>query len=265
MVTFVGMDLAWARRARTGLAALAADGRLVASCSVVSDDEIAAFVAQHAPGEVVAAIDAPIVVPNGTGRRDCEARLGEIFGRYDAGAHPTNRSRPYFDPPRARTLAERFGWDVDPSVAPACGTSVAIEVYPHPAMVALFGLSRVIPYKHKPGRGLVVLRHASSEVLDLMERVASPLRLPSSARWTEIRRSVHEASRKSALRTVEDEIDAVFCAYLAWLWVHERARMEVLGDVDRGYIVIPGRPTVEPRTDRPARASPDRTGRSSRS
>lgn len=67
MTGYLGMDLAWGPRARTGLAALDPSGRLVASCSVRTDDEIAAFVAHHSPGETVAAVDAPLVVPNTTG------------------------------------------------------------------------------------------------------------------------------------------------------------------------------------------------------
>jgi predicted RNase H-like nuclease len=250
MVRYLGVDLAWGERARTGLAALDEDGRLVASATVVTDDDIASFVERWVPGEVVAAIDAPLVVPNLTGRRDCEAELGAIFGRYAAGAHPSNRSRPYFDPPRGQTLAGRFGWDLDPARTPGAGTSVAIEVYPHPAMVALFGLGRVISYKHKPGRDLPALRRANVELLDHVERVCEdPLRLSTSARWAQVRRVVPEAARKSELAGVEDEVDAVFCAYLAWLWGRRDPRMEVLGDVDRGYIVIPGRPTAAPEPD----------------
>lgn len=150
MVRPVGIDLAWGPRARTGLAVLDEEGRLVASGTVVSDDDIAAFLGRWAPGEVVAAIDAPLVVPNRTGRRDCEAELGRLFGAYDAGAHPSNRSRPYFDPPRGQTLAHRFGWDLDPARPPGRGASVAIEVYPHPAMVTLFGLDRVLPVPPAP-------------------------------------------------------------------------------------------------------------------
>jgi predicted RNase H-like nuclease len=246
-VRYVGMDLAWGDRARTGLAVLDEAGRLAASGSVVSDDEIAAFLARTAPGEVVVAIDAPLVVPNRTGRRDCEAEVTRRFGAYDAGAHPTNRSRPGMDPPRAHALARRFGWCIDPAQAPCEGVPVAIEVYPHPAMVALFGLGRVIPYKHKPGRDLASLQDAAAGLLDHVERVCGPtLALHASARWCEIRRTVHDAGRKSELRAVEDEVDAVVCAYLAWLWGRRDPRMEVLGDVDRGYIVVPGPPTTEP-------------------
>lgn len=245
MATYLGIDLAWSTRARTGVAVLDTSGRLVASCSVVTDEEIAEVVAEHAVGRVVAAIDAPLVVPNATGRRDCEAAVGRLFAAYDAGAHPANRSRPWFDPPRGAVLAERFGWDLDPRTAPDGVASVAIEVYPHPAMVALFGLGRVLPYKAKPGRDLPALRTAFTVLLDHLERVVGPtLGLAGSARWEQIRAVVAGATRKAHLRAVEDEVDAILCAYLAWLWGRRDPRMVVLGDVEGGYIVVPGPPTA---------------------
>jgi len=243
-VTYLGIDLAWAQRARTGLAALDHTGRLVASASVVSDDEIAAFVATHAPGPVVVAIDAPLVVPNATGQRVAERALGDVYRAYDAGAHPANRSRPLFDPPRAETLAARFGWSSDPS---SSAERVAIEVYPHPAMVALFGLDRVIPYKAKRRRDLPSLIAAFGVLLDHLERVCDePLRLSSSPRWAELRLVVATAERKVDLRRIEDEVDAIFCAYLAWLWATDRAGMRVFGSLADGYIVVPSRPLAPP-------------------
>ncbi|RYV52960.1 DUF429 domain-containing protein [Pengzhenrongella frigida] len=246
-MAYIGLDLAWGRNARTGLAALDPAGRLTASGAVRTDDEIAAFVAEHAPGEVVAAIDAPLVVPNLTGRRVCEALVAQEFGRYHAGAYPANRSRPYFDPPRAATLAERFGWDVDPGTTPLSGSSVAIEVYPHPAMVTLFGLATVLPYKAKPGRDVGSLRAAFILLLDHLERTCEdPLQLSRSARWAGLRRAAATAERKSQLGAIEDEVDAILCAYLAWLWGRQDRRMRVLGDVTGGYIVIPGTAQVPP-------------------
>ena len=118
MTTYLGIDLAWAARARTGLAALDEDGRLVASTSVITDDEITAFVETHRPGTVVAAIDAPLIVPNATGSRVARAAHQPEFGPYDAGHCPSNRSRPLFDPPRGETLCEWFGWDPDPATPP---------------------------------------------------------------------------------------------------------------------------------------------------
>jgi predicted RNase H-like nuclease len=244
VTSYLGIDLAWSDRNRTGLAALDGEGRLVASSTVRTDDEIAAFVTAHAAdGPVVAALDAPLVVPNATGRRDCEAQLSREFGRFHAGAHPANRSRPWFDPPRGEVLAARLGWDTDPATSPG-GVSVAVEVYPHPAMVALFGLTTVIPYKQRGQRRDVdLLRVAFGDLLGHMEDACEdPLHLSASARWAEIRRGVATATRKSYLRLLEDEIDAVFCAYLAWRWGQRDPWLRVVGDAARGYIVVPEPP-----------------------
>ncbi|MCV2392691.1 DUF429 domain-containing protein [Actinotalea sp. M2MS4P-6] len=250
MSAFVGIDLAWGPRNRTGVAVCDGTGRLVASETVRTDDQLAMVLDPWLAGagqDVVVALDAPLVVPNDTGRRDCEAELGRVFARYDAGAHPANRGRTWFDPPRGTELARRFGWEIDPAVRPLGGRAVAIEVYPHPAMVALFGLGRVLPYKQKPGRDLETLRTAWVQLLGHLERVAGPtLRLAESVRWAEIRRTVHTATRKVDLRAIEDEVDAIVCAYLAWLWAHDRDRMDVFGDVERGYIVVPHRDLVAP-------------------
>jgi predicted RNase H-like nuclease len=108
-------------------------------------------------------------------------------------------------------------------------------------MVVLFGLDRVIPYKQKPGRDLASLRAAHLTLLDHMERVFGDLLgLGSSRRWEQIRAGVASATRKVDLRLLEDEVDAIVCAYLAWLWAREPGRMVVLGDVAHGYIVVPG-------------------------
>lgn len=252
MTSYLGIDLAWAQRARTGLAVLDVSGRIIASSTVVKDDEIARFVAEHVPGEVVVAIDAPLVVPNATGRRDCEAELGWVFGAFHAGAHPTNRSKPYFNPTRGAELSRALGWDIDPSTLPGRGRSVAIEVYPHPAMITLFELGTVIPYKAKPGRDVVQLRGAFVTLLDHLERVAgATLRLSELERWHEIRAIAHAATRKSQLGAIEDEVDAIFCAYLAWLWGQQDPRMKKFGDIERGYIVVPGPPTTTPARRHP--------------
>jgi predicted RNase H-like nuclease len=247
MTGYVGIDLAWGPRGRTGLAALDDAGRLLASSSVRTDDEIAAFVARHSPGDTVAAIDAPLVVPNRTGMRPCEAQVTREFGPYHAGAYPANRANPHFDPPRGEVLADRFGWVTDPDVRPGPGVSVAIEVYPHPAMVVLFGLARVLPYKARPGRDVDALRAAFGALLGHLERVCGDrLGLARSARWAEIRHGVAVARRKSELRLLEDEIDAVVCAHLAWSWGRGDPAMRVLGDGRSGYIVVPGVPPVPP-------------------
>jgi predicted RNase H-like nuclease len=238
------VDLAWGERSRTGLAVLDGTGRLLESGTVRTDDEIAGFVERFATGTLVAAVDAPLVVPNETGRRSCEAEVGRLFGRYHAGAHPANRGNRMFVPePRGARLAARFGWELDPAVRPAAGRKVCIEVYPHPAMVSLFALDRVIPYKRKRHRDVPDLRHAYARLLHNIETTCGAvLALPESPRWRDLRAAAAAATRKRDLAQIEDEVDAIFCAYLAWLWATHPDRMTVLGDLATGYIVTPPAP-----------------------
>ncbi|MEO8107341.1 MAG: DUF429 domain-containing protein [Actinomycetes bacterium] len=247
--TCVGIDLAWGTKARTGIAVLADDGRLAASTSVVSDAEISAFLDEQASGRVVAAIDAPLIVVNETGRRACEAELGRDFQAYHAGAHTSNLAKPWFNPqPRGALLAASLNWSLNPAVRPNAATSVAIEVYPHPAMVSLFELDRVIPYKNKRGRDLAALKAAFDELMNHMERVLdATLDLRGSRRWSLLRATAADASRKVDLGRIEDEVDAIFCAYLAWLWANDRQALRVYGDYASGYIVTPPPPDVPAR------------------
>jgi predicted RNase H-like nuclease len=150
---------------------------------------------------------------------------------------------PHFSPqPRGARLADRFGWSMDPDTVPEARRPVCLEVYPHAAMVSLFDLTRVLPYKAKPGRELISLKAAFVALLDHMEHDLVALRLSESTRWGDVRRCVEGASRKTELKSVEDEVDSIVCAHLAWLWVADRERLVVHGDASGGYIVTPHPP-----------------------
>ena len=163
-----------------------------------------------------------------------------------SGSQP-NRSQSVSARGGSKRGRERFGWDPDPATAPGRDRSVAIEVYPHPAMVVLIALATVLPYKAKQGRDVEGLRTAFLSLLDHLERVCDePLRLTTSPRWAQIRSAVASAWRIADLDRIEDEVDAVLCAYLAWLWGTGSPTMRVVGDVAGGYIVVPGSPSVPP-------------------
>ncbi len=247
---FIGIDLAWGANGRTGLAALDASGALVASTSVRTDDEIRDWIARQEPAAVVA-VDAPLIVPNATGQREGERLLGRAYGRFDAGPHSSNRSRPWMDPPRGLRLAEDHGWSVDPSHVGTVEAPLCLEVYPHPGMVGLFRLGRIVPYK----KGAFADRRAAFErLLGLLESI-DVLRLDGSASWASIRERFAAAERLVHLDVLEDEIDAVFCAHLAWLWSERPGTLTVFGDLDVGYIVAPPPPEHDP-TPRGAAAVP---------
>ena len=237
----LGIDLAWSTRARSGLAVVDGDGALVESTSVVPDDELISWISRW-PDLRVVGIDAPLIVPNQFGSRECEKAIGRAYGRYDAGAYPSNRTNPLFDPPRAWRLAEPFGWSIDPD---RDARPLALEIYPHAGMVGLFRLGRVLPYKARPTRSVEDRKRAFHRLCDLLEALAA-LRLQESGRWSELRRAVEEAQRPFHLARVEDEVDAIFCAHLAWLWDHGRGALQVYGDPVAGLIVAPPPPTHPP-------------------
>lgn len=242
---FVGVDLAWGSRNRTGLAVLDESGTLLDLSSARTDEDILDWLTPYTEGPCLVAIDAPIIVRNSTGRRGCEAQLGAVFGRYDAGAHPTNTGRSEFaHGTRALRIARALDLDVDPR---STRSRRALEVYPHPATVALFGLPRTLKYKHKPGRDLDRLRTESLRLIHLLEglELADPsLHLDHHAGWRDVRGSVEQSARKVDLKAVEDIVDAVLCAYIG-LYAHRRPdSTTVFGDVEHGYIVTPSlRPT----------------------
>jgi predicted RNase H-like nuclease len=242
MDVYAGVDLAWSTRARTGLAAVDDDGRLLDSGSALTDDEIIRWLDRGEWNHVVAAVDAPLIVTNPTGQRHCEREVSRVFGRYGASCHASNLTRPYFNPPRGAVLAERLGWSLDPESARTSRRPVCIEVYPHPAIVGLFELGSILPYKSKGGRSFRT-RHAA--MLDLMDHMESldPLQLSSSARWREIRVATDAATRPVELDRLEDEVDAIFCAHLGWRWRHRPESMHMYGTVTDGYIVATPPPT----------------------
>ena len=94
---FVGIDLAWSTRNGSGISIIKGDknkAEVVDAKVVYSDIEILNFVKDNVSNkEALIAIDAPLIVPNAEGRRNCEALVGKFFRKYDAGAHPSNRNR----------------------------------------------------------------------------------------------------------------------------------------------------------------------------
>jgi predicted RNase H-like nuclease/ppGpp synthetase/RelA/SpoT-type nucleotidyltranferase len=240
---YVGLDLAWGENRPTGVAVLDGSGELLHVSTHDGDAAITAALAPYVEGECLVAIDAPLIVTNSDGNRPAEAALNKVFARFDAGAHPANTGKKEFaGTPRGARLAAALGLDIDPS---SRARRRAIEVYPHPATVALFGLGRTLKYKNKPGRTLERLR---SELLVLMDHLegldvaAVPLRVRDNRAWLSLRALVEAAERKSDLRKVEDQVDAVVCAYVGLFSERRPDLTTVYGDGETGYIVTPTLP-----------------------
>lgn len=239
MTRFLGVDLAWGQRHRSGVAEVAADGDLLALGELTTDDELLGWLGPRSGGPVVVAFDAPLVVTNPTGMRDAERTVTHFFRRQHAGCHPTNLGRPGFaDGGRGARLARALRLDADPR---AVGR-VALEVYPHAALVGLFDLDLILRYKNRPGRDLAFRRAEMLRLMDLLASLADaevPLRVDATPRWAQIRDSVVSAPTKAALSRVEDSLDAVVCAYVALYARRRPDRTALFGSVGDGGIITP--------------------------
>jgi predicted RNase H-like nuclease/ppGpp synthetase/RelA/SpoT-type nucleotidyltranferase len=227
VTAYLGIDLAWGERQPTGLAVLDDDARLVHVSAVRTDEQIRAALEPWLGPDCVAGIDAPLVVTNPTGSRPAERALSRDFRRYEAGTHPSNTGKPEF----------RDGLTRGARVCALLGLEVhrtGIEVYPHAATVALFSLDKTLKYKAKPGRDLDSLRGELLRLMDLLETV-----VVVDDAWAALRADVVGAERKSQLRVVEDQVDAVVCAYVVWFAARHPDRVTTYGDEETGLIVTP--------------------------
>ena len=235
--------MAWGYRNNTGLC-IVRDGQVLESHVARTDDEILSWLRPRMGNQCILAIDAPLVVRNLTGRRRCESLISHVFHRSQAGAHSSNLGLSAFEKGvRAMDLALALGLSCDPIFPPDFETSRCLEVYPHPALVALFDLPLTLKYKAKPGRTPLSRRSAFMELFRHLESLLDgdpPLDVTTAPRWGHLTQEVQGATSNAVLDRCEDEIDAYVCAYVAlYYWTHGIQRCRVVGDLATGYIVTP--------------------------
>ncbi|MGX9788191.1 DUF429 domain-containing protein [Mycobacterium sp. MMS18-G62] len=249
---FVGLDLAWGEKKQTGVAVVDVNGRLLHVGIAQDDASISDAVAPFTGGDCLVAIDAPLIVNNPTGYRPAETAYNRDFQKFDAGAYPANTTNPLFNPPRAAALASALDLDMDPA---SNASRRAIEVYPHPATVVMFGLEKTLKYKKGP---FDVRQRELLKLMTLIEGLddATPrLRANRSVSWVELRRRVEAATKPAQLDRDEDAVDAVMCAYVGLYWYHRPDDVTIYGDADTGYIVTPTLPAETVPDRRPSRSS----------
>lgn len=188
----------------------------------------------------IIAVDAPTLIPNATGSRLPDKLTHKHFGKYHAGCYPANLGLPFAE----RTV--KFGLELEsrgfthaPTIEPQKSGRYQIEVFPHPAIVHLFGLERIL--KYKKGRlsdrrlELIKLYNYITDILPCLHPPLCPWRLGGSF-LPEI------PTTGAALKEAEDKLDSLICAYVAaYWWYWGKQRNLVLGDRTTGYIVIPSK------------------------
>ena len=226
----VGLDLAWGDKRPDGYCVLRVEGgvgRTVDVGLVRGDEALVGLIRRHVgDGPGFLAMDGPVICINDAGARPVDRLTHVHFGRFKSGCHPVNRRlcpRPLRVSARLGELGFVAGWT---------GTRCLAEVYPHPAMVRMFGIPRIVKYK----KGSVVERRREFRRLQELLRRCLKKRFP---------RLAIDAETKSLLaqrwsKPVEDRTDALFCALIGlWHWMHRGKRSEVIGDLKTGFILLP--------------------------
>ncbi|MEE9274850.1 MAG: DUF429 domain-containing protein [bacterium] len=244
---FVGVDLAWGDRKTTAAVVLEAKegggARSAAFATALGTvDEIAGFIRENVAGkDAFVGIDAPLIVPNQTGSRLCDQECTAKWRRYDAGALPANK-RQCGDPSRGGQLLQqleaegfRHGYDTEPGRP----DRVVLEVYPHPASVALLGLDRIFKYKRSAiavnQEGLAAYQAKLCESLDRLD----PTVEMKDDLIGRLRRDPNQL-RGVHFERQSDLVDALMCAVTSfhfWTWGSEK--WEVLGKLEEGTILAP--------------------------
>ena len=229
----LGVDLAWTARNGSGACALDADGRVVDERILVTDDELLEWVNDLASESAVVAVDAPLLVPNETGRRPCESELSREYGSRWASTHSSNR----------QLLLDRHGAIRGEVLAGELRRSgfgdlwsqtqrTLLEVYPHHAIIEAFGLPRRLAYK----KGRIAERRSGlrrlNELILSLAKADPPFIGPPVA--------ITDTMTGGELKAIEDLLDARICAWVAAVWIrYGDTRVRVFGDAVSGHIVVP--------------------------
>ncbi len=157
---FLGVDLAWGEGStqkaanRSGVAALDEHGRILDAGWTTGIVETAEWMDEWGSQDALAFVDAPLVVTNNAGQRDCEREVGRRFGRYLVSANTTNLASPRQAGVHLRQRLTTAGWRYDDgrSGPLTAGRSLS-ECYPYTTLVGAeefaFRPHRP-PYKRKP-------------------------------------------------------------------------------------------------------------------
>ncbi len=241
---FLGIDLGW-KSQPSGLCYLELIDDKLQLQDLDRLDAIADILAWvdncvKAPESAIIAIDAPTLIPNATGSRLPDKLTHKHFGKYHAGCYPANLGLAFAQ----RTV--NFGLELEsrgflhaPTIQPQKAGRYQVEVFPHPAIVQLFGLNRILKYKKgRIGDRLLELTKLYNYITDILPTLEPSLNLDINSHFLNF--DLISTCTGKVLKSTEDKLDSIICAYVAaywWYWGEERNL--VLGDVSTGYIVIP--------------------------
>lgn len=173
----------------------------------------------------IIAIDMPISKVAITERREADQAVSREFGGRWCAAHTPNANRPG---PLGARLTETFlshGYPVATTETAAGSPRHLLEVYPHPALLALLVREKRVPYKVAKARKYwpgTTVKERSALLLSEMHEIEAaltgelgplPFTLPNG----------DQPVATHVLKAYEDTLDAVVSAWVGYLYLQGRA------------------------------------------
>ena len=241
---FIGVDFGWVCGA-SGLCCLQWQNNQLQILDLTTKLEITEVFAWIDKWELpqepaLVAVDAPTIIPNQTGTRLPDKLTHKYFGKYHAGCYPANLNRPFAERTVSfgNVLRDR-GFAHAPIISAQKLGRYQIEVFPHPAIVHLFNLERIL--KYKKGRladKIRELNQLKTYIINVLPQLEPPLNLKQVVMLPDIASNI--TGKK--LKAIEDRLDSLICAYVAaYWWYWGESKNLVLGEETTGYIVVPKR------------------------
>jgi len=236
---YLGLDLAWAPRNSSGGAVMEVDEdgtlTLKSTASLRAHEDILSWLARNRGRDgCIVAVNAPIIVENTGGQRPCDVALHEHFARNFVDEYHVNIANASHPRTIGRAL-QRMGFDPNPTSE---GDRV-VETYNQPTQVLLFDLERPIRLKAGPvsARKDAVARFRDL-LIEKLDDSVPPLN-PSEALLALVEADL-PASNGSRVGEIEEQLEAVLCAYTAaYLDVRGPHACAFLGDLRDGYVLLP--------------------------
>lgn len=226
-MNFIGIDLAWKEKGETAIIALDYKGEVIAHGCEKENTAIASFVDRYSADGCLVGIDAPLVVKNYEGRRQCE----EMLQARGIQAYPANRSwfLRAFGAVRGEKLMaelEKIGFCLVDTIPRGRYIRGVMEVYPYATIRAV--LPEIPPYK-KGGKEQRLM--GIRRLLSMLQSLKPPLRIP--LRLLQLGGTIDDLKRAS------DFIDAAVAAYTVYVCSMDPGKCIILGNKEEGFVLLP--------------------------
>lgn len=166
----------------------------------------------------VVAIDMPMATVPITQRRQADHLISLEFGGRGCSTHSPNAQRPGAISDTLRQEFERLGYALATTDTPPGSTPALIEVYPHPALLALSGAKYRVPYKIERARRYwpnLTSGERKCEIVAMWKAIHGVLNSTITNTGLPLP-SIADASQLSVsqLKSYENGLDALICGWV---------------------------------------------------